>query len=120
MGIGMPRIEELLIDLYGCRADLNDEGFLCKLLKRAAENAGAKVLHRVAWRFSPVGISVILILSETHISIHTWPEYRYAALDIFLCGEGKNPEAAWTVIKEALKPVDFRIKRIERTVEARG
>ena len=116
----MPRIEELLIDLYGCRADLNDERFLCELLERAAENAGAKVLHRVTWRFSPVGISVILILSETHISIHTWPEYRYAALDIFLCGEGKNPEAAWTVIKEALKPVDFRIKRIERIVEARS
>ncbi|KYH42693.1 MAG: S-adenosylmethionine decarboxylase, partial [Candidatus Bathyarchaeota archaeon B63] len=82
----------------------------------AANNAGAKIIRMITQRFSPTGVSVILILAETHISIHTWPEYGYAALDIFICGEGKDPESAWAVIRDSLRPQSFRIRRIERTV----
>ncbi|RJS94573.1 adenosylmethionine decarboxylase [Candidatus Bathyarchaeota archaeon] len=113
----MPIINELLVDMYGCEGGLDDERFLCDTLEKAARHADAKIIRRIIQRFSPHGISVILILAETHISIHTWPEYEYAALDIFICGEGKDPEAAWAVIKEALRPRDFRIKRIKRKVD---
>ena len=116
----MLRIKEMLVDMYECKGDLNNEKFLCETLETAAKNVGAKVIHKTTQRFSPIGVSVILILAETHISIHTWPEYRYAALDIFICGEGKNPEVAWNVIKEALKPKKFRIKKIERIVGKQG
>jgi len=112
----MLRIKELLVDMYGCEGDLNSEKFLCETLETAAKHAGAKVIQRTVQRFSPTGISVILILAETHISIHTWPEYRYAALDIFICGEGKDPDAAWMVIKEALRPKSFKTRKIERKV----
>ena len=112
----MLRIKELLVDMYECEGNLDDEEFLCDTLEAAAKHAGAKVIQRITQRFSPRGVSVILILAETHISIHTWPEYGYAALDIFICGEGKDPDAAWTVVKKALQPKDFKIRKIERTV----
>lgn len=113
----MLRIKELIVDMYGCRGNLNDEEFLCDALESAANHAGAKIIKRITQRFSPTGVSVILILAETHISIHTWPEYKYAALDIFICGEGKNPESAWAVIRDSLRPKDFKIRKIERTID---
>jgi len=112
----MLKIKELLVDMYGCEGDLNNEEFLCETLEKAARRADAKIIRRIIQRFSPRGLSVILILAETHISIHTWPEYKYAALDIFICGEGKDPEVAWTAVKEALRPKDFKTKKVERIV----
>ncbi len=77
---------------------------------------GAKIVRRVAQRFSPQGVSVILILAETHLSVHTWPEHGYAAVDVFICGEGRDPHAAWGVIRESLRPEAFEVKEIVRTV----
>lgn len=112
----MFRITQLLVDLYGCDADLNDTEFLMGVLERAADDVGAKIVRRVSQRFSPQGVSVILILAETHLSVHTWPEHGYAAVDVFICGEGRDPHPAWEVIREALKPESFEIKEIVRTV----
>ena len=112
----MLKIKELLVDMYECEGDLNDEKFLCETLEAAAKKASAKIIKRIVQRFSPTGISVILILAETHISIHTWPEFRYAALDIFVCGKGKDPDAAWIIVKEALRPRRFKARKIERIV----
>lgn len=112
----MLRITQLLVDLYGCEADLDDEGFLLDTLERASNAVGSTVLQRITQRFSPVGVSAILILAETHISVHTWPEHGYAALDIFICGEGKDPKVAWEVVREALGPESFEMKEITRTI----
>jgi S-adenosylmethionine decarboxylase proenzyme len=112
----MLRITQLLVDLYGCEADLDDEEFLLDTLERASEAVGSTVLQRITQRFSPVGVTAILILAETHISVHTWPEHGYAAVDIFICGEGKDPEVAWEVVREALRPESFETKEITRTI----
>lgn len=112
----MLRITQLLVDLYGCDADLDDTEFLMGVLERAADDVGAKIVRRVAQRFSPQGVSVILILAETHLSVHTWPEHGYAAVDVFICGEGRDPHPAWGVIREALRPESFEVKEIVRTV----
>jgi S-adenosylmethionine decarboxylase len=112
----MLRIKQLLVDLYGCQADLNDDKFLQRVLEEAAVKAGSIVVNRLVHRFHPVGVSVFLILAETHISIQTWPEHSYTAVDIFVCGEGKDPSAAWEVIKERLEPESFEIKEITRTI----
>ena len=112
----MLRITQLLVDLYGCEADLDDEGFLLDTLEKASDAVGSTVLQRITQRFSPVGVTAILILAETHISIHTWPEHGYAAVDIFVCGEGKDPEVAWEVVREALGPESFETKEITRTI----
>ncbi len=112
----MLEINELLVDLYGCQSNLNDAHFLSITLEEAAHKVGAKIIQKLTRKFSPTGVSVFLILAETHISIHTWPEYSYAALDIFICVEGMDPKIAWKVIKKALKPTSFEIKKIVRTI----
>ena len=112
----MFKITQLLVDLYGCAADLDDTEFLLGVLEKAADEVGAKIVRKVTQRFSPQGISAILILAETHLSVHTWPEHGYAAVDVFICGEGRDPHAAWEVIREALGPESFEVKEIVRTV----
>jgi len=112
----MLKIVQLLVDLYGCETDLDDEGFLMGVLEKAAQRVGATVVRRVTQRFQPVGVTVILILAETHLSIHTWPEHGYAAVDVFFCSEGADPYAAWEVIRSALKPESFELKEIIRTI----
>ena len=112
----MLKINELIVDLYECQSNLDDEEFLCSTLEAAADRVGARVIRTITERYSPSGVSVILILAETHVSLHTWPEYGYAALDIFICGEGKDPEATWKVVKEALRPGSFKINRIVRAI----
>ena len=93
------KVKELLIDLYNCQADLNNETKILALITEAAKIAGAHVLQASVHRFSPAGCSVVVILKETHISLHTWPEFGFAALDIFLCGESLDPYKAWEFIK---------------------
>ena len=112
----MLKITQLLVDLYGCDADLDDEGLLLDALERASEAVGSTIMRRITQRFSPVGVSVILILAETHISVHTWPEHGYAAVDIFICGEGKDPHTAWEAIRDVLRPESFETKEITRTI----
>ncbi len=109
-------IVQLLVDCYDCATDLDDADFLLATLKGAAEKVGAKIVNVVTQRFSPRGVSVILILAETHLSIHTWPEHGYAAVDVFVCGEGIDPLSAWDVIKGALRPRSFEKKEIRRTI----
>ena len=111
------QVKELLVDLYKCKADLNDETKLLTLVTEAAKKAGAHVLQASVHRFSPMGCSVVVILKETHISIHTWPEFSFAALDIFLCGESLDPYIAWNHIKEALEPKEFTIKELPREIK---
>ncbi len=116
----MLRISQLLVDLYGCGAELDDTGFLMGVLEEAADVVGARIVRRVAERFSPVGVSVVLILAETHLSVHTWPELGYAAVDVFFCSEGKDPHRAWEVIKGALRPESFEVREIVRTIGNKG
>jgi S-adenosylmethionine decarboxylase len=111
------QIRELLVDLYGCNSDLDDPEFLTGVLEDAAKKMGTKIIKTVSHKFSPTGITVILILAETHISIHTWPEHKYAALDIFICSEGINPEKGWQAVKEALVPSSFEIRKFTRKIE---
>jgi len=111
------KVNEILVDLYKCQADINDEIALLTLVTEAAKKAGAHVLQASVHRFSPMGCSVVVILKETHISIHTWPEFGFAALDIFLCGESLDPYVAWNHIKEALKPETFEIKELPRVIK---
>jgi len=77
----------LIIDLWGA-TNLADPGHIDAVLRQAATAAGATILHGHFHHFSPNGgVSGVLVLAESHISIHTWPERDYAAIDIFMCGE---------------------------------
>jgi len=111
------KVKQLLIDLYKCESDLNDETAILTLITEAAKEAGAHVLQASVHRFSPMGCSVVVILKETHISLHTWPEFGFAALDIFLCGESLDPYVAWEYIKKALLPQTFELKELPREIK---
>lgn len=113
----MKQIRELLVDLYGCKGNLDSVEFLTDVLKAAAKKMGSKIIKTTSHKFSPTGTTVIIILAETHISIHTWPEHKYAALDVFICSEDVNPEIGWQAVKDALEPSSFAIHKLTRKIE---
>jgi S-adenosylmethionine decarboxylase len=103
-----------LLNLYGCDFNcLNNEIFLRDLLEIAAESSGAKVLETISYKFDPQGVTAISLLSESHISIHTWPEKGEAAVDIFTCGES-NPKIGCDIIIHQLKSDNHTLSYIER------
>lgn len=82
-----------IVELCACSADaIADAEVVERALVLAAERAGATILDRHFHRFEPHGVSGLVIIAESHLSIHTWPEHRYAAVDIFTCGEHMAPE----------------------------
>jgi S-adenosylmethionine decarboxylase len=105
----------LLIDLQDCNKEaLNDLGFLRDTVVSAAIDCGAVVLGESFHRFSPQGVSGVVVIAESHLSIHTWPEYGYAAVDIFTCGTTVNPEKAAEVLIEKLGAENPSLMEIQR------
>jgi S-adenosylmethionine decarboxylase len=103
-----------LLNLYDCSLFLlNNEIFLCNLLENAAVSCGAQVLQTMSHQFNPQGVTAICLLSESHISIHTWPEKGEAAVDVFTCGDS-NPKIACDMIIKQLQAKTHRIDYIER------
>ena len=111
--------KHLLLELYKCDYEkLNDESFLRCSLNRAAKLAKATVLNLISNKFEPQGVTVIALLAESHISIHTWPESNYSAVDIFTCGRNMLPELASQYLIEALKAEEHSLRVIERNPPA--
>ena len=107
--------KHLLLELYKCdREKLNDESFLRCILNRAAKLANATVLNLISNKFEPQGVTAIALLAESHISIHTWPESNYSAVDIFTCGKNMMPELASQYLIEALRAEEHSLRVIER------
>lgn len=103
----------LLIDMWGA-AHLDDADRVGEALTRAAEAAGATVLHVHLHCFTDSGgISGVALLAESHISIHTWPERGFAAVDIFMCG-ACDPMEALPVLEDVFRPGDFRVTEQRR------
>ena len=93
----------LLVDLWGA-SNLGDPDRIDAALRTAAEAAGATILHSHFHHFSPNGgVSGVLVLAESHISIHTWPERDFAAIDIFMCG-ACDPHLSIPVLRAAFTP----------------
>ena len=107
--------KHLLLELYKCDYEkLNDESFLRCSLNRAAKLANATVLNLISNKFEPQGVTAIALLAESHISIHTWPESNYSAVDIFTCGQNMMPELASQYLIEALNAEEHSLRVIER------
>ncbi|WP_243670907.1 adenosylmethionine decarboxylase [Vulcanisaeta sp. JCM 16161] len=104
-------------NLYGCNRELlKDEMYLLKIVKEAADIAGALVVSTFYYKFGVNGgISVVAIVAESHISIHTWPEHEYATVDVYTCGSHTNPMAAFEYIAKNLNA-----KRVEVFVSDRS
>ena len=105
----------VLLELRDCNPTLlNDLGYIRQAMLTAALDVGATVVGESFHRFSPQGVTGILAIAESHISIHTWPEYGYAAADIFSCGASFLPREAAQRLAAQLESRDPEIKEIER------
>ncbi|MGK5074499.1 adenosylmethionine decarboxylase [Janthinobacterium sp. ZB1P44] len=115
----LPLGTHLLADLSGIAPErLRDCAALERLLRDAAVAAGAQVLHGHFHSFGPgQGVTGVLLLAESHISLHTWPEVGFAAVDIFMCGAAR-PQLALDVIKEALQATQCQLQSVRRAPPA--
>jgi S-adenosylmethionine decarboxylase len=103
------------VDAWGVRYDLlNDADWLKDQLVEAAEATGATVLSVQSRQFEPQGATVLVLLSESHLSIHTYPEKGFAAIDCYTCGETVDPQNAVDRLMEALKPERVHAKKLIR------
>ena len=106
----------VLLELFDCDLDaINSLEGVKQTLVEAARRAQATIVDVVFHEFNPFGISGVVVIAESHLSIHTWPEYRYAAVDIFSCGDTLQPEVA-----EAYLVEQFGAERTSRVEMPRG
>jgi spermidine synthase len=94
----------ILVEFHGCSAEiLNDVPRIEHDMLEAATRSGATIINSVFHHFSPFGVSGVVVIQESHLAIHTWPEYRYAAVDLFTCGNSVNPWVSYESLKTAFE-----------------
>jgi S-adenosylmethionine decarboxylase len=93
----------ILAEFYNCNSNvLNNAELIESAMEEAANECGATVVEKKFHMFSPYGVSGVVIISESHLAIHTWPEYEYAAVDLFTCGDSCDPLVAYEYLKDKL------------------
>ena len=109
-----PAATHVLVECLACDpARLDDAVALEAALREAADAVGARVVGAGFHRFAPQGVTGFLLLEESHLSLHTWPEQRYAALDLFTCGT-VQPEQAVDALRAALGAGRVAVLRVGR------
>jgi len=105
----------LILELSGCESEIiNNLEEVRKILTEAAIAANAEVLQTTFHKFSPQGVSGVVVISESHLSIHTWPEKNYAAIDIYTCGKHTMPWEAYKYIKRKFKAKKIYLTSLQR------
>ncbi|WP_413678672.1 adenosylmethionine decarboxylase [Prochlorococcus sp. MIT 0916] len=106
-----------ILELYQCdHAKLNDEAFIRTTITTSAKIAGATLINLVTHSFKPQGVTGLALLAESHISIHTWPEIGYAAIDVFTCGDHTMPEKACKLLFKDFLAQHFSFRNIQREI----
>jgi len=107
----------LLLELFDCDAEaLNSLETVKASMVEAAKRAQATIVDVVFHEFNPFGISGVVVIAESHLAIHTWPEYRYAAVDIFSCGEVLQPQTAANYLVEQLGACRASVVELQRGI----
>lgn len=107
----------ILAEMYGCDPKiLNDEELIEKAMVDSAREAGAEVREVAFHKFSPQGVSGVVVISESHLTIHTWPELGYAAVDVFTCGHHVNPWDACNYLTEKLNSSNMTATEVKRGI----
>ncbi|MBN2367340.1 MAG: S-adenosylmethionine decarboxylase proenzyme [Calditrichaeota bacterium] len=105
----------LLAEFFNCDAEiLNDAEQVEMIMKKAALVCGATIVNSVVHTFNPHGVSGVVVIAESHLAIHTWPEYRYAAVDVFTCGDTVDPWIAMDTLKSYLKADSTKTMSLNR------
>ncbi|MHB1666048.1 adenosylmethionine decarboxylase [Thiomonas sp.] len=107
--------KQLIAELYGCDERLlSDADAVRVAMLEAASRARCTIVTQAFHHFSPYGVSGAVIVAESHLTIHTWPEYGYAAVDVFTCGDSADPELALAFLKEALGAATISATELRR------
>ena len=105
----------MLLELFDCDLDaINNLDAVKETLVEAAKRAQATIVDVVFHEFNPFGISGVVVIAESHLSIHTWPEYRYAAVDVFSCGDVLQPEVAANYLAEQFGAERMSVVEVQR------
>ncbi|TYP95365.1 S-adenosylmethionine decarboxylase [Fodinibius salinus] len=108
---------QILVELYDCASDkINDTDFIKTTMLEATRASGATIISHDFHKFSPHGVSGVIVIAESHVSIHSWPEYDYAAVDIFTCGNTINAEAIRDSLEKEFEAQHISEEEIERGV----
>lgn len=106
----------VMVELWGCQ-NLDSEAIIEEALRAAADACNVTVMELHTFPWEPYnGVSGIAIIAESHISIHTWPEMAYCAVDLFTCGERANPDAALPVLQRFFAPQRIEVMQVSRGV----
>jgi len=107
---------QLVADMHGCDpAALDDLQGVGEAMLEAARRGGARIVAHNFHRFSPHGISGVVIIAESHLAIHTWPEHRFAAIDLFTCSDSVQPDLCLAYLQQF-----FRSERVVTSTLRRG
>jgi spermidine synthase len=105
----------ILVEFIGCKPEImNDVSHIETSMVYAAKKAGATVINSTFHHFSPYGVSGVIVIQESHLAIHTWPEYGYAAVDLFTCGESVDPWISFDELKEKFGAKNYCALEINR------
>lgn len=105
----------LIVELYECEKDvINDAHAVEKRMLEAVKISGATMVQSVVHKFNPHGISGVVVIEESHFSVHTWPEYGYCALDIFTCGDEIDYYTALHYLKDQFKAKNLSVTEMKR------
>ncbi|MCR5214212.1 MAG: adenosylmethionine decarboxylase [Eubacterium sp.] len=107
---------QLFVDLYGCDEKIiNSENEIKSIARKVVSEIGADIVEECVHSFEPVGITYFAVITTSHFSVHTWPEYGYAAVDVFSCGEAVADKIG-ELLRELFKASDIKVRRCERIV----
>ena len=107
----------MLLELFDCDAEaLNSLETVKTHMVEAAKRAQATIVDVVFHEFNPFGISGVVVIAESHLAVHTWPEYRYAAVDIFSCGEMLQPQVAADYLVEQFGATRASVVELQRGI----
>ena len=107
----------VLAEFFECDPNvLNNPQLVEKYMTEAALECGATIVQKCFHLFAPHGVSGVVIISESHLAIHTWPELGYAAVDLFTCGDACDPKVAYEFLKKAFRANDADYKQLNRGI----
>jgi len=99
----------------GCRSDLlEDRDALMEAMVSCAESAGATVIDSLIHSYNPIGLSGVVIIAESHLAVHTWPEISYASFDIYTCGKKSLADGIASELERTFQPANISRRLIER------
>ncbi|PYE86682.1 adenosylmethionine decarboxylase [Phyllobacterium leguminum] len=114
------RVRQLFVDAYGCNMDLSDVDKIAAVAERGILSVGAQIRNRATEYFQPHGATIVYILAESHVIITTWPEYKYAAIDVLLCNLSMDPRRVSEEVIKLLSPSDINEQLIDRLIYTEG